>query len=228
MVGTTEFLGGSRGRLSGMEGSGLGRVGGRYSVERRNEILEVALEVLAERGYRDASMREIAVRAHASKETLYSWFGDKSGLFEQLVAWQAERLNEALASSLESDGEDARMVLRTFAVELLRLLLGKRAIVINRVAISEFPADPAFARILTSKGRGNVVPKLVLYLEGQRDRGRFRFRDAEYAAEVFVGLVVGDQQVRRLLGALSEPGPAQIEARAERAVEAFRKLFATG
>ena len=44
-----------------MKGSGARRVGGRFSVERRNEILDVALAVLAERGYRDASMREIAI-----------------------------------------------------------------------------------------------------------------------------------------------------------------------
>lgn len=211
-----------------MENSGTRRVGGRFSVERRNEILGVALEVLAERGYRDASMREIARRAHASKETLYSWFGDKSGLFEQLVSWQAERLDEALAKSLEPDGDNGEAVLRAFAVELLRLLLGERAIIINRVAISEFPTDPTFARILASRGRGSVVPRFARYLEEQKARGRLSFRDAGVAAEVFVGLVVGDQQVRRLLGSLPEPEPAQVEARAGRAVEAFLTLFAAG
>ena len=57
----------------------------RSSLERREEILEVALAVLAERGYRGASMREIAVRSQASKETLYAWFGNKKGLFEDWV-----------------------------------------------------------------------------------------------------------------------------------------------
>ncbi len=52
-------------------------------MERREEILEVALSVLAERGYRGASMREIAERAQASKETLYSRFGNKRELFEE-------------------------------------------------------------------------------------------------------------------------------------------------
>jgi AcrR family transcriptional regulator len=214
--------------VSRIEGSVGKRAGGRFSVERRNEILDVALAVLEERGYRDASMREIAHRARASKETLYSWFGDKSSLFEQLVSWQAERLDEALARSLQPDGDEAAAVLRAFAVELLRLLLGERAIIINRVAISEFPTNPTFARILASRGRGSVVPKLENYLEEQQTRGRFRFRDAEYAAEVLVGLVVGDQQVRRLLGSLPQPEPTQVEARANRAVDAFLTLFATG
>jgi AcrR family transcriptional regulator len=108
----------------------------RSSVERREEILEVALSVLAERGYRGASMLEIARRARASKETLYTWFGSKRGLFEELVSWQAERVDAVIAPQLERDGdEDPSEVLRGFALELQRLLLGERAVVINRAAI---------------------------------------------------------------------------------------------
>jgi AcrR family transcriptional regulator len=99
----------------------------RSSVERREEILEVALSVLAERGYRGASMREIAERAQASKETLYSWFGKKRELFEELVGWQAERVDAVIAPNLERDGEDPSEVLRGFALELQRQLLGERS-----------------------------------------------------------------------------------------------------
>ena len=202
--------------------------GGRYSVERRDEILDVALAVLAERGYRETSMREIAGRARASKETLYSWFGDKRGLFERLISRQAEGLEGSLARSLEPGGGDPAAVLRSFGAELLRVLLGERAVTINRVAISEFSSDPTFARILTERGRGTVVPKLGRFLEEQRDRGRLSFEDPAYAAEILVGLVIGDQQVRRLLGSLPEPGPAEVEARTERAVKTFLALFAPG
>ena len=44
-------------------------------------------------------MREIAERAQASKETLYAWYGNKRGLFEELVSWQAERVDAALVPS---------------------------------------------------------------------------------------------------------------------------------
>src|SRR5918994_7363528 len=104
----------------------------RASAERREEILEVALFVLAERGYGGASMLEIARRARASKETLYAWFGSKRGLFEELVSWQAERVDAVIAPNLERDGDDPSEVLRGFALELQRLLLGERAVVINR------------------------------------------------------------------------------------------------
>jgi AcrR family transcriptional regulator len=214
-----------------MEGASVeARAGGVGSDDRRRgEILDAAFSVLAERGYRGASTREIAERARASKETLYSWFGDKRGLFEELIRRQAEGVGEALSASLERGTEEPAVVLRAFAVELLRLLLGERAVVINRAAISEAAADPTFARILTAGGRSSIVPKLESYLEGQRSRGRLDFGpfgDASAAAEALIGLTIGDRQVRRLLGTLPMPEPEQIEALAERAVAGFLKLFA--
>jgi AcrR family transcriptional regulator len=197
----------------------------RSSVERREEILNVALSVLAERGYRGASMREIAERARASKETLYAWFGDKRGLFEELVRWQAKRIDAVLVPSLERDADDPSEVLRAFAVELQRLLLGDRAVVINRAAISEAPSDPTLAKVLSAQGRGSTVPKLERYLESQRAQGRLDFEGAGTAVDALIGLVIGDQQVRRLLGVLAMPEPEQIEARAERAVCGFLTLF---
>ncbi len=197
----------------------------RSSLERREEILKVALSVLAERGFQGASMREIAERAQASKETLYAWFGDKRGLFEELVRWQAERVDAAVVPSLERGGDDPAVVLRAFAVELQRLLLGERAVVINRAAIAEVPSDPTFAQILAAKGRDTVVPKLERYLEGQRERGQLDFENAGTAVDALIGLTIGDQQVRRLLGVLPIPKVEQIEARAERTVEQFLTLF---
>jgi AcrR family transcriptional regulator len=197
----------------------------RSSVERREEILKVALSVLAERGFRGASMLEIARRAQASKETLYAWFGDKRGLFEELVRWQAERVDATLVPSLARDADDPIVVLRAFAVELQRLLLGDRAVVINRAAIAEVPSDPTFAQILAAKGRNTVVPRLERYLERQREQGRLDFEDAGTAVDALIGLTIGDQQVRRLLGVLPMPEPEQIEARAERAMRGFLKLF---
>jgi AcrR family transcriptional regulator len=171
-------------------------------------------------------MREIAGRAGASKETLYAWFGDKRGLFEELIGWQAERVDEALGSSLEEGTGDPAVVLRAFAMELIGLLLGERSVVINRAAISEAPVDQTFARILAEKGRGSIVPKLERYLEAQRARGRLDFGEAGAAAEALIGLSIGDLQVRRLLGVVPVLEPEQIEARAERAVQGFLTMFA--
>jgi hypothetical protein len=98
-------------------------------------------------------------------------------------------------------------------------------VVINRAAISEVTSDPTFAQILATQGRGSVVPKLERYLEGQREGGHLHFEEAEAAIDTLIGLAIGDQQVRRLLGVLPMPGPEQVEARAEGTVEQFLTLF---
>ena len=53
--------------------------------KRAEYILEVAGTVLAEKGYRDASMDEIAARAGVSKGTLYQHFPTKDDLFVALI-----------------------------------------------------------------------------------------------------------------------------------------------
>ncbi len=199
--------------------------GQRATAARREEILDAALAVLAERGYAGASTREIAARAHASKETLYAWFGDKRGLFTEVVRRNAARLEAALTPHLNDNAGDPAIVLHAVAAELLRLLLGEPAVVINRAAIAEAPTDPTLAQVLTAEGRSRIVPRLVCYLESQRARGRLAFEDAATAAETLIGLTIGDQQVRRLLGVLPVPTPTEIDARANRAVRAFLLLF---
>jgi AcrR family transcriptional regulator len=192
---------------------------------RRQEILEAAFSVLAERGYSGASMIEIARRASASKETLYSWFGDKRGLFEELILSNAEKINETLASRVgELEGEPSK-VLRSFGIELLRLLLGERAVIVNRMAISEANENSAFGRILISKGRENTLPRLSDYLEAQKAAGRLFFDNAYRAMDTLLGLLVTDLQIRRLLGVVPMPSDAEMEARAIRAVDQFMILF---
>lgn len=52
------------------------------------------------------------------------------------------------------------------------------------------------------------------------------FEEAGSAVDALIGLAIGDQQVRRLLGVLPMPEPEKIEARADRAVGEFLTLFA--
>jgi AcrR family transcriptional regulator len=48
---------------------------------REQQMLDVAGDVFAERGYHPASMDEIAERADISKPMLYAYFGSKDGLY---------------------------------------------------------------------------------------------------------------------------------------------------
>jgi hypothetical protein len=60
------------------------------------------------------------------------------------------------------------------------------------------------SRAPTKAGTRTRRRRAERYLEGQRERGRLEFEEAGEAIDAIVGLTIGDQQVRRLLGVLPE------------------------
>jgi AcrR family transcriptional regulator len=68
----------------------------------RAELLEAALELFAERGYRDASVDEIAARAGYSKGALYWHFSSKDDLFFALLEERIDRPWRETIELLES------------------------------------------------------------------------------------------------------------------------------
>ena len=192
--------------------------------KRRDHILDIAIEVLSERGYRDANMLEVARRARASKETLYSWFGDKHGLFEAVIKRNAASVQQVMESQLERDAPaEAAMV--AFGRALLTLLVGESAVALNRAAISEAASDPRLAETLAASGRQATLPAFTRCLELQASRGHLEMRSPDEAVEDFLGLLLGDLQVRRLLGVTASLNEAQIETRAKAATEKFLRLY---
>jgi AcrR family transcriptional regulator len=69
--------------------------------ERERQMLDVAEEVFGERGYRAASMDEIAERCGVSKPMLYEYFGSKDGLLLACVARSQRELGEVTARAIE-------------------------------------------------------------------------------------------------------------------------------
>jgi AcrR family transcriptional regulator len=63
---------------------------------KQRALLEAAAEVFAEAGYAAAATKEIARRADCSEAMLFHYFGDKRGIFEQVVSRQiADLVSEA-------------------------------------------------------------------------------------------------------------------------------------
>jgi AcrR family transcriptional regulator len=59
--------------------------GGRGLSERHREVLRHAMQLIAERGYRGASLRELARRVGMRQPSLYHYFESKSELVEQII-----------------------------------------------------------------------------------------------------------------------------------------------
>jgi AcrR family transcriptional regulator len=75
--------------------------------ERREAILESALEVIAQRGYHASSIDDIAREAGVSKALIYEHFASKQDLYAELLEQHASHLFSALAEAISDAGRDA-------------------------------------------------------------------------------------------------------------------------
>lgn len=187
---------------------------------RRREIVEHAFTMLARDGYAAFSMQALAKVSKSSKETLYGWFGGKAGLYEAMVAENAATL--VLPSAEASDGV---IELSRFGTDLLSMLLGERAVLLNRVAAAEAGDDAALGAFLAEKGRDYIMPKLTAYFRALEERGFIDADMPEGPGEIWLSLLVGDLQIRRATGAIGLPAQEEMRARSARAATLTFQLY---
>lgn len=68
--------------------------------QRRQQLIEIARSLFAERGYDATSIEEIAQRAKVSKPVVYEHFGGKEGLYAVVVDREMSTLLEMVSSAL--------------------------------------------------------------------------------------------------------------------------------
>ncbi len=189
--------------------------------DRRVQIETAAYGLLALKGYKATSMLEVAKRAKASNETLYKWYGNKQGLFLSMVTRNAEASKDLLTESLETE-LPLQEILATFGVQLLKMLTGQRAVVLNRAAAGDVHDTGTLGRTLSEGGRSAIIPLLSQLIARENPKTM----SPEEAAEVYLDLLIGDLQIRRVIGALPLLKEAEIKARADRALTLMLRMIA--
>lgn len=188
---------------------------------RQRQIETAAYELLEEKGYLATSMLSIAKQAKASNETLYRWYGDKKGLFSSLIRRNLEDV-ESVFEHTTKDHIPPLQTLQELGPRLLELLVGPRAIALNRAAAAD--ATGELGRVLAKGGRQRVLPMISEVFERLVLEGKAEVTSHE-AAELYIGLLVGDAQIRRVTGAVGEMDQTQIKARSDRAYYAILKIL---
>ena len=191
---------------------------------RRAQIAQAAYALLEEKGYAGTSMLGIARRSRASNETLYNWYGDKTGLFQALVTGNAAEVRALLETHLAAADDDPLAGLRRIGPVLLDVLLGPRAVALNRAAA----ADPtgALGAVISQQGRETIAPLIGRVLLDARDKGMLAFEDVADALELYLNLLVGDMQIRRVIGRIAQPTPQEQSGRSDAALARLRLLLA--
>ncbi|MEO5982210.1 MAG: TetR/AcrR family transcriptional regulator [Pedococcus sp.] len=77
--------------------------------QREQQILTIAEQVFAERGYPATTMEDIADRVGVTKPLIYEYFGSKEGLLSACITSARTQLREATESSWAAVGSDASL-----------------------------------------------------------------------------------------------------------------------
>jgi AcrR family transcriptional regulator len=114
----------------------------------RDRLLNVALQLFAQKGFESTSIREIASAAEVTKPTIYYYFKSKEGLYLELANYLYETVeNEVLLSSVP--GETARIRIKSFILKILN-------------SISENSDNRKFILILVKGTRQDIISNFHL------------------------------------------------------------------
>ncbi|HEV7148386.1 MAG TPA: TetR/AcrR family transcriptional regulator [Pedococcus sp.] len=75
--------------------------------QREEQILVIAEQVFAERGYQATTMEDVAERVGVTKPLIYEYFGSKEGLLSACITRARTQLREATEASWAATGADA-------------------------------------------------------------------------------------------------------------------------
>jgi AcrR family transcriptional regulator len=91
--------------------------------ERRQQLLDVARALFAEKGFDGTSIEEIAHRANVSKPVVYEHFGGKEGIYAVVVDREMHSLMDGMTEALSEDAHP-RLLLERAAGALLNYVEG--------------------------------------------------------------------------------------------------------
>lgn len=189
--------------------------------ERRELLIEAAESVFLELGYSAANMDDIAHRAGMSKKTLYRLFETKESLFAAVVAARRASLSATIDAGDCPDAKTAGETLRRFLGAMARFVLAPRQAALYRLVIAESQRAPELAHAFHCEGPSKARSPLTIWLALQHQRGTLCVPDPPSAAGMLFSMVIGELQMRLLIGEIRAADEGAIDRRVRCAVELF-------
>lgn len=189
------------------------------SAANRGRVLRAATRSFLRHGYR-SSVDDIARRAGVAKQTVYHHFPGKDALFKEV----ATGLTARVLVELREDAHALRPGLIAFGLAYRRRVLGAEGLAMFRTLTAEVPRFPVLARALYAGGAGATLRRLALFLGAAMRAGRLRRDEPRFAAELLLGMLAGQDRIKRLYGV--ERGLRGESRRVARVIDCFLRAFA--
>jgi len=189
--------------------------------ERPQEILDAALTVFAERGYRNTRLEDVGEAAGVTKGAIYHYFANKEDLLLRAIEQRSEeafgRIEEIVRDKTAPVSTRLRLVVRRWFGSVTKERLAVVTLLLQGIA-HEAPA--AFRRWLAGGPTASMRLIATLVREGQ-ERGEFRpDADADVAARLLVSGLLQQTVWQQYAESVPDAGIEQ-----ERLVDSALELF---
>jgi len=167
-----------------------------YVRERREQIVDAAIQVFDRKGFVGATVADIASVVGISKGTVYLYFESKEKIFTAILA---ERSFVPILSDLVIDDQPLDILLRNIAENFLGYMETHLPIV--RIALADASRFPEGARQMYQESvlKGNLI--LADLLEKQSKSGNIRTLGNPFlTARAFMGMLVFHILTQDVLG----------------------------
>ena len=152
--------------------------------DRREQIIDAAVRVFAEKGFDKATNKDIASEAGITAGLIYHYFKNKEELLKAaLDANSPEQLLRTLPKAADLPPEK---MLRFVAEQLLTAAESDRFVQLIRIYLPEMIHNPGVAPLGLPMIH-DVVEFLAAYLTQKMESGELRSTDARLTAQVFLG-----------------------------------------
>jgi AcrR family transcriptional regulator len=194
------------------------------SEEKRQLMLDAATSLFIEFGYSGTSMEQIAEIAGVSKQTLYSHFGGKEGLF--VAAIECRCIHYELSEAFFEDERPIEDVLYELCLHFTDLLLSEEGIRVHRLCCAEAEQYPEVSRLFYEAGPQHLIDILAQYLGRQNDCGVVNIESPYFAASQLLFMVKGEAQMRALLNCNHAGVSQNLPAYLKSCVDLFMRAYA--
>jgi TetR/AcrR family fatty acid metabolism transcriptional regulator len=160
----------------------------RRVANRRNQILDAAATLFAERGFHRATTRDIAEAADVSEGTLYNYFESKDALLLAIMARlsEAQQIQDRLVMGLPQDARD-------FLISVVRNsrdFIQQNNAMLQSV-LSEILVDPGLRRRYYEELLLPDMQRIESHVRQRIDQGEIAGLDAEAMTRILTGLMLG-------------------------------------
>ena len=171
--------------------------------QRTADIARVAGQLFLKHGFGGVSLEMIVAEAGGSYREIYSQFGSKEALFENVMRDMCTEilapLRQLMAGS-ELPGLPLREALTRVGNSVLETLLAPRGLAFHRLMLSEAPRFPELAKVFFRSGPDSANASVAAFLSARAQQEQLLLEDFEIAAAIFLDGLVNNLQLKALTG----------------------------